>query len=394
MMSRIIFRLAALPLFATIAACGPSAGDDVSTAGAVSLATEGSDAGSTQLVIRSVAPARSVLTTDERRHLVYELFFQNNDVANVQIVGIDVLAGRRHASVASYEGPALATILQIIGGDPASGIIPPGGMAVAFFDLTRAAERHLPDQFAHRIRSVRDNVPAAITGPTVAIDSEDPRRISPPLRGGDLFNVVGCCRSGHTRALYAFDDDLFLAQRYAADLVRLKDGEVFAGDPAKNESYFIFGDRVVAVTSGVVVDARDGLAENVPTQPLPPFDIATALGNFVVEALDGGQFALYAHLQTGSVRVKPGDRVRRGEVIGHVGNTGNSSQPHLHFHVMKGSAPLASDGLPFVFDRFRLEATIDLTSPAPVLVPVPPPQQRRNRLPMSGDFIAFPGDDL
>jgi murein DD-endopeptidase MepM/ murein hydrolase activator NlpD len=126
---------------------------------------------------------------------------------------------------------------------------------------------------------------------------------------------------------------------------------------------------------------------------LPPFDLETATGNFIVEALGEGQFALYAHLQTGSVRVRPGDHVRRGQPIGRVGNTGNSTQPHLHFHVMAGSAPLASDGLPFVFDRFLLEATIDFTAPTPVVLPVPPPQQRRNRLPMTGDFIAFPGKE-
>jgi hypothetical protein len=388
-----VLRISAISLLTAIVACGPAGGDDAPAPALASWSVDITDAGTSNLAIRGVAPARPVVTTDERRHLVYELFFQNLDaVANFQIAKIDVLAGRRQVPVASYEGPSLGVILQVIGGDAANGVVPPGGMAVAFLDIAWPTERRLTEDFGHRITIVRENVTSIIAGPTVVVDSEEPRRIGPPLRGDNLLDIVGCCRGGHTRALYAFEGDLFLAQRYAADFVRVIDEQTFAGDPAQNESYFLFGADVVAVGSGVVVDARDGIPENVPTQPLPPFDVERATGNFVVEALGDNQFALYAHLQTGSVRVQPGDRVRRGQIIGRAGNTGNSSQPHLHFHVMAGPAPLASDGLPFVFDRFRFDATIDLTSPSPVIVPVPPPQQRRNRLPMTGDFISFPGE--
>ena len=73
--------------------------------------------------------------------------------------------------------------------------------------------------------------------------------------------------------------------------------------------------------------------------------------------------ALYAHLQTGSVRVRPGDVVTTGQVLGLLGNTGNSDAPHLHFHVMNGPVPLASQGLPYVFDRFTSAGRADLDDP-------------------------------
>ena len=117
--------------------------------------------------------------------------------------------------------------------------------------------------------------------------------------------------------------------------------------------------------------------------------VQTSTGNHVVVALDDGQFTLYAHLQTSSVRVQPGDRVECGPLLGRVGNTGNSTEPHLHFHVMDGATPLQSDGLPYAFDRFDLRATIDISTGVPVLVAVTQPQLRRDRLPVGFDVVEF-----
>ena len=77
-----------------------------------------------------------------------------------------------------------------------------------------------------------------------------------------------------------------------------------------------------------------------------------------MQDLGDGNYALYAHIKTGTVKVKPGDRLTTGQVIGSVGNTGNSDAPHLHFHVMSTPDPLRSDGLPFVFSSVRLDSRV------------------------------------
>jgi hypothetical protein len=122
----------------------------------------------------------------------------------------------------------------------------------------------------------------------------------------------------------------------------------------------------------------------------PPPVLDTAAGNRVVEDLGGGRFALYAHKQPGSVTVAVGQRVERGQVLGKVGNSGNSTEPHLHFHVMDGAggaSALGANGLPYVFDRFTLVGNIpDITKP--VLVPAEHPR-RRGQLPLHGDLVAF-----
>jgi murein DD-endopeptidase MepM/ murein hydrolase activator NlpD len=84
--------------------------------------------------------------------------------------------------------------------------------------------------------------------------------------------------------------------------------------------------------------------ENIP--------IEEADGNHVVLDLGDGRYALFAHLKPGSVRVRVGETVRRGQVLGLVGTSGNSSEPHLHFHVMDNPSPLASNGLPYRLRKF------------------------------------------
>ena len=165
------------------------------------------------------------------------------------------------------------------------------------------------------------------------------------------------------------------------------------GDPARNESYALYGVDVLAVAPGTIVAVRDDQPDNTPTVE-PPFttwdDVA---GNRVVQDLGGGRFALYAHLQPGSVRVAVGQRVEPAEVLGRVGNTGLSSGPHLHFQVMDGSggpSGLDANGLPYVFDRFTLLDNIPDILSAPVFTPAPPPPERTDQLTRSGDLIAVP----
>src|SRR4029453_1816391 len=78
--------------------------------------------------------------------------------------------------------------------------------------------------------------------------------------------------------------------------------------------------------------------------------------NFVVLDIGSNRFVNYAHMRPGSVRVKLGDKVRRGDRLGEGGNTGNSQAPHFHLHVMDSAPPLASNGLPYVFDSFTVPA--------------------------------------
>jgi len=126
---------------------------------------------------------------------------------------------------------------------------------------------------------------------------------------------------------YEYED-----QRYAYDFFIVKDGYTYAGDRARNESYHAFGQPLLAPADGVVVSVVDDIADNVPVGAM---NEQQPLGNAVV--IDhGGEYSIVAHLQEGSPTVQAGDKVSKGQVIGLAGNSGNSSEPHLHFQVSDG----------------------------------------------------------
>jgi murein DD-endopeptidase len=185
--------------------------------------------------------------------------------------------------------------------------------------------------------------------------------IGPPLRGGPWLAGNGPSnRSGHRRALIALGGTPAIAQRFAIDFVKMNDGNsTFTGDRLKNESYLAEGADALVVADGRVVAVKDGIPENVPgvNSRAVPITIETIGGNHVILDIGGGLYAFYAHLKPGSLRVKEGDRVKRGQVLGAVGNSGNSTEPHLHFHISDANSPLGSDGVPYAFDSFEIVGT-------------------------------------
>lgn len=100
---------------------------------------------------------------------------------------------------------------------------------------------------------------------------------------------------------------------------------------------------------------QDGLPEQTPGALPTGRRVRSAGANHAVVRIATRRFAFSVHMQPGSLRVRVGDRVRAGQVLGLLGNTGNTDAPHLHFHIMDGPSPLQSNGVPFVLSRFTGE---------------------------------------
>lgn len=148
-----------------------------------------------------------------------------------------------------------------------------------------------------------------------------------PLRG-DWFVYWG----GENALInYHYDHE---SQRYAYDIVQSKDGYSYKGDPLKNESYYAFGQPVLAPADGKVVSVVNDIPDN---EPVGVMNEKAPAGNVVVIDHGNGEYSYLAHMKKGSIIVKAGDQVKRGDEMGKLGNSGNSSEAHLHFQVSDGA---------------------------------------------------------
>ncbi|WP_260632591.1 M23 family metallopeptidase [Paenibacillus xylanexedens] len=121
-------------------------------------------------------------------------------------------------------------------------------------------------------------------------------------------------------------------QRYALDIIRSKEGFSYNGDAKVNANYHAFGQPLYAAADGTVVDIKNDIPDNIPGVMNPE----EPAGNYVVIDHGNSEYSITAHIKEGTVSVKKGDKLKQGDPIGELGNSGNSSEAHLHFQVSDG----------------------------------------------------------
>ncbi len=348
--------------------------------------------------------APTPVTADAKVRLVYELRLTNFSRTRVELAGIDV-TGRKGVALASFHDEALEPLVAPVGPQSAPGqrrSLAPGQTVTIFLDLTLAPQAAAPADLHHRLlfSYVRKNGAVAmetVEGPVAVIRQAAPV-IGAPLRGSGWVAVNGLFNPDHRRSFNAVDGREHLAQRFAIDWVQLSpDGRFFHGDPKSNASYYDFGAEVLAVADGRVSGLTDGLPENAGNNPASERNVTldNITGNSIVLDLGQGRFALYAHLQPGSLRVKVGDQVKIGQVLARLGNTGNSDAPHLHFQLMDANSPLGAEGIPYELTTFTELGVLNDPAvweegkawrPDPGVTPV----VRHRELPIDNAVVSFP----
>ena len=345
--------------------------------------------------------------SDEQRHLVYELRLSNPTPATIKLAKVDVIDGATGKTLLEA-GPAEIGKRFSIGGRRGAEAtsLSVGQFGVLFLHVPLAASANVPRSITHRISGIavqqgRPDTPFTVTIAETPVIDANPVLLGPPLIGKGYLAGDGCCDTiRHVRALLPLNGRFALAQRFAIDWEQIDDqNRLVKGDRSKVKNYTIFGKDVIAVADGTVVTTRNDLPEQPPGKLPDNLPIDQADGNFVVLDIGNGAFALYAHMQPGSVKVAAGAKVKVGDLLGKVGNTGNTSAPHLHFHVMDGPSPLQANGIPYIIDHFSMTAidkagTADFdkaesTGSPLTLTPINPPAQKRNVLPMDLTVVDF-----
>lgn len=345
--------------------------------------------------------------SDGRTHLAYELHVTNfyGDSGALAPQGLDVFGDDAATPLLALDAKQLAQVVKPAPAAQEPVAILPGKRAVFFVWLTLPAGASVPHRLRHRIRFTADtHASSMLDGASVQVGDAKPMVIGVPLRGGRWLahEGPGAAQSHHWGSLVAVNGQLTIPQRYALDLVGVDAAGHALRSGVKDIQKSIYADwigygaDVLAVADGVVRSARDGEPEHQPlsAQPEPTALTSDGLfGNYVVLEIAPGTFASYAHLRRGSLKVKPGDRVQRGQVLAQLGQSGNSAAPHLHFQLSNAVAFEGSEGVPYVFERFgylgsESEAQLFGQGDPWKALPI---EYRRSQLPLNDVVIQFPG---
>lgn len=135
-------------------------------------------------------------------------------------------------------------------------------------------------------------------------------------------------------------------QQYAYDLLKVAGGKSYSGDPRTNTSYLAFGEPILAPCDARVVLAIDGVPDNTPGETNP----VHLTGNTLVLETRAGEFIMLAHLKEGTLAVSKGDAVKKGQVLAACGNSGNSTEPHLHLQLQNVRDFHKATGAPLYFE--------------------------------------------
>lgn len=295
-----------------------------------------------------------------KKFLVYELHLTNFASANLALRRIQVVDASGVALVDINDSELTGLIGRLDQPGAADRLlIPPGVRGLVYLSVPTAKLGAVPIALSHRIEyqvaAKADRF--TVQGGTFAVNTEPPVSIGPPLRGGPWVAIYDpAWERGHRRVPYAVAGSVHIPGRFAIDWIKVdKHGKYFDGDGSNVKDWYGYGAEAVAVSDGTVVAVRDGMPEGAMilknSARIEPED---ASGNYVALDLGAGHFAFYEHLKPGSIRVKVNDHVRRGSVLGQLGYTGESTGPHLHFHISDNNSPLNAEGLPYELERFQV----------------------------------------
>jgi murein DD-endopeptidase MepM/ murein hydrolase activator NlpD len=310
------------------------------------------------LVITTIGPDPIPVTgTDGKVHVAYELSVLNSGPRPATITKVDTLAdgpeGAAVATIGQQETVERTLLIPNLLPDPVTEILA-GRTAVLVLDDVYDSRGKVPADVTHRLAvtlgratpeyqpAVSARYPDSVTqiGGEVRASAASPILIGPPLAGDDWVAGNACCIvSPHRGAVMGVGGRLNGSERYAIDWLRIdpatNPATTHTGDGTRNEDYLAYDAPLLAVADGTVAAVVSANKEATPRVITPNQAFEELGGNYAIIDIGDRNFAFYAHMLPGSASVKVGDKVTRGQVIGHLGNSGNTTEAHLHFHVMR-----------------------------------------------------------
>jgi len=281
-----------------------------------------------------------------------------------------------------------------------------GESGVMFFDLTYVDSNDVPCAISLRVHVLQPenkHLPeSTVVSPPLKLNSQPANVLAPPFKGDGWVDGNGCCLEigPHRFVTNPMNGTLDPSEQFAIDWIKIdSQGKAFRGDGKKPEQWLCYGTELLAVAPGTVVEVMRDLPDETPGVAPSNLTIPQIAGNHVLVDLGNGRYAMYAHMAPQSVTVHVGDHVKAGDKLGLLGNSGNTTGPHLHFQISDRPSILDTTSLPFVFEsmalQYRISSNLDdienfsiAGTALPMVMKAAKPLTQS--MPLARDVIEFP----
>jgi biotin carboxyl carrier protein len=290
----------------------------------------------------------------------YELHLTNFSADTLRLKALLIKRTNDSSVVAEFDGDKLQSRFSQGAGKPGGKqLLAPGMAGVVYLEYNVSKTAQVVHELLLEATGVGKRSTYTIKGERLDMTKRTSLILGPPLNGGPWAAIYDpAWERGHRRVLYTVDGKARIPGRFAIDFIKLnQEGHYARNDEDSISNWLGYNADVLSVSPGTVVAVRNDYHESptVSANPVPPAENAT--GNYIALDIGNNHIVFYEHLKPGSIRVNVGQQVSKGQVIAALGFTGQTTGPHLHFHVADRNAPLGAEGVPFVFERFTLLGT-------------------------------------
>ncbi len=310
--------------------------------------------------IEMLVPWVPELTTIAGKPIVYyELHIGNSTGDTLDLKKLDLMDAKNGETIASIK----SDLETRPGGDVvpigSQSILSPGESRVLYVEVVLESVNpgtRIIHRLGLEILSGKERKVSSTEGAAFTLSGKKPLVLGQPLSAGPWAAIYEpSWERGHRRVIYTVENKKRIPGRFAIDFIKLDDQGKFAnGTDNEIKNWYGYSADVFAVSDGIVASTRIDFSESQTLAGHPDYSADEATGNYIAIAIGKDQFVFYEHLKPGSIRVEPGQKVKKGDVIASLGFTGQSTGPHLHFHVADKNSPLGAEGIPFVFEHFEM----------------------------------------
>lgn len=319
----------------------------------------------TPLIGNVLVEPEPVPLSDGKYYIMYELMITNVTKSDITIENLTLTDPlNNNVKVTEMDSEKIKTHLHIALNEEPNNVIKPNETAAIMINEI-FDEANIPKAIDHNISYKTADPYSIIPAEGIekiartSVSDKKPIVISPPLTGNNWLALNVSNNYGHRNAFFSMDGQWFVPERWAVDYIKLtNNNQIYSGDPQNFSSYPCYDQDLLAVKEGKVLKVVDGLDNLAIGATLQNMTLDNLGGNYVLIDIGDGYSAFYAHIIKNTITVKEGDMVKTGQVIGKLGNSGNSTSPHLHFHIVKGSFPIAAQGVPYVINKFNVDGEI------------------------------------